>query len=139
MKKLAFTATSVAASLIALASMGSFTNAYAQQKTRAQVRQELIEAEQNGSQYVTDASYPDVSPVFAQQVARLKAAHAGTGMATNANANANEATSGGMADSGKGMDPRGASATGMRAAMPAMGGGSTCVGPQSFCNIYSGS
>jgi uncharacterized protein DUF4148 len=64
MKKIAFAVLSVAV----LAS----SSAFAEGKTRAQVYQELIEAQQNGLNYVTDSSYPDVSPVYAQEVSRLK-------------------------------------------------------------------
>lgn len=64
MKKIAFAVLSVAV----LAS----SSAFAEGKTRAQVYQELIEAQQNGLNYVTDTSYPDVNPIFAQQVARLR-------------------------------------------------------------------
>jgi hypothetical protein len=64
MKKIAF----VALSLAVLAS----PSAFAQGKTRAQVYQELIQAQQNGLNYVTDTSYPEVNPVFAQQVAHMK-------------------------------------------------------------------
>ena len=64
MKMLALLTVSVAA----LAS----TNVFAQGKTRAQVYQELIEAQQNGLNYVTDASYPEVSPAFENTVAYLK-------------------------------------------------------------------
>ena len=60
MKSLAMITMSVAV----LASSGVFSNAFAQEKTRAEVRQELIQAENNGSRFVTDASYPDVSPVL---------------------------------------------------------------------------
>ncbi|MFM0206800.1 DUF4148 domain-containing protein [Paraburkholderia sediminicola] len=67
MKKITF----AALSLVVLAASSS---AFAEGKTRAQVYQELIEAQQNGLNYVTDASYPDVSPVFAQQVAQHKEA-----------------------------------------------------------------
>ncbi|RDJ99857.1 DUF4148 domain-containing protein [Paraburkholderia lacunae] len=67
MKKIAF----VALSIVVLAASSSV---FAQGKTRAQVYQELIEAQQNGLDYVTDASYPDVSPVFAQQVEHHKEA-----------------------------------------------------------------
>ncbi|MEX3813107.1 DUF4148 domain-containing protein [Paraburkholderia sp. BR13439] len=67
MKKLSF----VALSFVVLAASSS---AFAQAKTRAQVYQELIEAQQNGLDYVTDASYPDVSPVFARQVEQHKIA-----------------------------------------------------------------
>ncbi|NPT46431.1 DUF4148 domain-containing protein [Paraburkholderia sp. 1N] len=64
MKKIAI----AAISLVALMSSGAF----AQSKTRAEVYQELIEAQQNGLNYVTDTSYPDVNPIFAAQVARMK-------------------------------------------------------------------
>ena len=63
MKKFAM----VAISLAALTSSGAF----AQAKTRADVYQELIDAQQNGLNYVTDTSYPDVNPIFAAQVARM--------------------------------------------------------------------
>ncbi|MGF6757119.1 DUF4148 domain-containing protein [Paraburkholderia sp. GAS334] len=58
----------IAISLSALAS----SSAFAQSKTRAEVYQELIEAQQNGLNYVTDTSYPDVNPIYAAQVARMK-------------------------------------------------------------------
>jgi Domain of unknown function (DUF4148) len=64
MKKIAFAVLSVAI----LAS----SSAFAEGKTRAQVYRELIEAQQNGLNYVTDTSYPDVNPIFAQQVVRLQ-------------------------------------------------------------------
>jgi hypothetical protein len=64
MKKIVLAALSIAV----LAS----SSAFAEGKTRAQVYQELIEAQQNGLDYVTDSSYPDVNPIFAQQVARLQ-------------------------------------------------------------------
>lgn len=67
MKKFAFAALSV----VVLAASSS---AFAQGKTRAEVYQELIQAEQNGLNYVTDTSYPDVNPIFAQQVAQHKEA-----------------------------------------------------------------
>ena len=67
MKKITFAALSI----VVLAASSS---AFAEGKTRAQVYQELIEAQQNGLDYVTDASYPDVSPVFAQQVEHHKEA-----------------------------------------------------------------
>ncbi|PRX28700.1 uncharacterized protein DUF4148 [Paraburkholderia sp. BL18I3N2] len=76
MKKIACAALSV----VVLAASSS---AFAQGKTRAEVYQELIQAQQNGLNYVTDASYPDVSPVFAQQVAQHKEALAKEAAATN--------------------------------------------------------
>lgn len=47
-------------------------NVFAEGKTRAQVYQELITAQQNGLNYVTDTSYPEVHPSFTEQVARRK-------------------------------------------------------------------
>jgi hypothetical protein len=67
MKKIA----SAALSVVVLAAS---SNVFAEGKTRAQVYQELIQAQQNGLDYVTDASYPDVSPVFAHQVEQHKLA-----------------------------------------------------------------
>jgi hypothetical protein len=61
-----FTITAVCFGLLAS------THAFAQGKTRAEVYQELVEARNNGLDFVTDASYPDVDPMFAQQVARMK-------------------------------------------------------------------
>ena len=61
MKKIAFAALSVVV-------LAASSNVFAQGKTRAEVYQELIQAQQNGLDYVTDASYPDVSPVFAHMV-----------------------------------------------------------------------
>jgi Domain of unknown function (DUF4148) len=67
MKKFAM----VAISLAVIASPGAF----AQSKTRAEVYQELIEAQQNGLNYVTETSYPDVNPMFSAQVTRMKQQH----------------------------------------------------------------
>jgi Domain of unknown function (DUF4148) len=53
----------ISMTLIALA--GAMTNASAQEKTRAEVRQELIQAENNGLRFVTDTSYPEVNPINA--------------------------------------------------------------------------
>ena len=113
MKKLAMITMSVAV----LASTSVFSNAFAQETTRAQVRQELIQAENNGSRFVTDASYPDVSPVFAQQVAHLKQQDA----------------------SGVGSDTSGTSAGGQRKAMNGKTTGAACVGPVDFCTPFFGS
>lgn len=95
------------ATLVAASSVGAVTQASAQGLTREEVRQQLIEAEANGSRFVTDASYPEVSPVFAQQAAHAQEA------------------------SGMGMPASGKSDSGA----PPM----ACVGPASYCNIYSGS
>jgi hypothetical protein len=64
------------------------TSVFAQGKTRAEVYQELVDAQHNGLNYVTETSYPDVNPMFAPQVARMKQqrvaqAKAATGNATN--------------------------------------------------------
>ncbi|MFP3552092.1 DUF4148 domain-containing protein [Paraburkholderia sp. SIMBA_049] len=113
MKKLALLTVSIAA----LASTAFASNAFAQEKTRAEVRQELIQAEQNGSQFVTDTSYPEVAPIYQQQVAHQKAAQEseGAGMA-------------GTHAEGSRMPVTGANA-----------GMSTCVGPVSYCSVYFGS
>jgi hypothetical protein len=83
--------------------------ASAQGLTRAQVREQLIEAQANGSRYVTDTSYPDVSPSFAQQVKNTKAPQS----------------------DGMGSPMPGTSESG--------GPRTACVGPVSFCNLYAGS
>jgi hypothetical protein len=70
MKKIAFAALSSVAFVVLAAS----SSAFADGKTRAQVYQELIEAQQNGLNYVTDTSYPEVNPVFARQVEQHKEA-----------------------------------------------------------------
>jgi hypothetical protein len=94
--------------------VGAVTQASAQGLTRAEVRQQLIEAENNGSRFVTDTSYPDVSPVFAQQVA----------------AQHQQEQQPRVAQSGMGMPMPGTSESGAP---------QKCVGPASFCNIYQGS
>jgi Domain of unknown function (DUF4148) len=81
MKKLAMAAVSLAV----LTSSGAF----AQGKSRAEVYQELIEAQQNGLNYVTDTSYPDVNPIFASQVARMKREHSAQKRATTTDRSAN--------------------------------------------------
>src|ERR1700686_446223 len=110
-------------SMMLLASAGIASNTTAQEKSAAEVRQELIQAENNGLRFVTDTSYPGVNPIFAQQAARLKE----------------------QSESGTGADMSGSSAAGQReaagkasiaqshAAIPA------CVGPVSFCTPYFGS
>ncbi|MBP0595810.1 DUF4148 domain-containing protein [Paraburkholderia sp. LEh10] len=113
MKKLALLTVSIAA----LVSTGFASSAFAQEKTRAEVRQELIQAEQNGSQFVTDTSYPDVAPIYQQQVAHQKAAEDSEGVGA------------GMA----GTHASGSRMTGANAGM------SSCVGPVSYCTVYFGS
>ncbi|QCP49657.1 DUF4148 domain-containing protein [Trinickia violacea] len=106
----------IALSMALVASAGIATSASAQEKTRAEVRQELIQAENNGSRFVTDTSYPDVNPMFAQQVARTQ-----------------------QKASGAGSEMSGSSAAGKAAAPAAGKTESTCVGPNSFCTLYFGS
>jgi hypothetical protein len=113
MKKIALLTMSVAV----LASTSVFSNAFAQEKTRAEVRQELVQAENNGLRFVTDTSYPEVNPIFAQQAARLKQ----------------------QSDTGVGAAMSGTSGSGGRAAMPGKIGGESCVGPVSFCTPFFGS
>jgi hypothetical protein len=119
MKLLAMLTTSAAM----LASTGVFTHASAQEITRAQVRQELIQAENNGSRFVSDTSYPEVDPIYQEQVARNKAQHP---------------------DSGEGAAMSSTSQSGARAMTPDNTTNTTnkpqaCVGPVSYCNIYFGS
>ncbi|HWT37677.1 MAG TPA: DUF4148 domain-containing protein [Paraburkholderia sp.] len=113
MKKLALLTVSIAA----LVSAGFASSAFAQEKTRAEVRQELIQAEQNGSQFVTDTSYPDVAPIYQQQVARQKTVQESEGAGMS-----------GTHAAGSRMPLTGASA-----------GTSSCVGPVSYCTLYFGS
>jgi hypothetical protein len=62
----------VSAFVAALGSASVFAQTQTQGKTRAEVYQELIEAQQNGLNFVTDASYPEVSPGFQGTVEYLK-------------------------------------------------------------------
>ena len=65
MKKIAFAALSVAV-------LAASSSVFAAGKTRAEVYQELIQAQRDGLDYITDSSYPDVNPIFAQQVQQRK-------------------------------------------------------------------
>ena len=94
------------------------TNAAAQGKTRAEVRQELIDAQNNGLNFVTDTSYPDVNPIYRQQVERLKMLHSGSGTVTA-----------GTSDAGRKVD----------VPTDTTGAKDECVGPAGFCNPYFGS
>jgi hypothetical protein len=100
-----------------LAIAGTTSNAFAQEKTRAEVRQELIQAENNGLHFVTDTSYPGVNPIFEQQAARLK--H--------------------QSESGVGADTTGSSATGTARLAKHHPAAQACVGPVDFCTPYFGS
>ncbi|WP_028203980.1 DUF4148 domain-containing protein [Paraburkholderia nodosa] len=99
-------------SLLSLASVGFAGAASAEDLTRAEVRQQLIQAENDGSRFVTDASYPDVSPVYTQQVARQKQSEENVG----------------------GVAGTHSAAASVRQETP-----SSCVGPVSFCTLYFGS
>ena len=96
------------------------SSAFAEGLTRSEVRQQLVEAQQNGSEYVTNASYPDVSPVFQNQAEK---------QAETQKKNAN--AYGGVA--------AGSNASAPRAKLRGTQSPETCVGPVSFCNIYAGS
>ncbi len=61
-----------AVAVLALAALAS-ASTFAQTKTRAEVYQELIQAQKDGRDFVTDTSYPDVNPVFAHQLEQQQA------------------------------------------------------------------
>jgi hypothetical protein len=109
-------------SMILLASAGAVTQASAQEKTRTEVRQELIQAEANGSRFVTDTSYPAINPIFSQQAARLKMSTSGEGPAMSGSTAAGHRAS--------------SSNTPVHASSAAM---TACVGPAGFCTPYFGS
>ena len=109
----------VAAAVAAISLAGVATQASAQALTRAQVRQELIDAENNGLRFVTDTSYPDVSPLFQRQAEQMPQRQSSTAV---------------------GSDPAASSEAGKPAAMsPRQQRPAACVGPASFCTIYFGS
>ncbi|WP_065501208.1 DUF4148 domain-containing protein [Burkholderia stabilis] len=108
----------VAATVVAMSVAGVATQASAQALTRAQVRQELIDAENNGLRFVTDTSYPDVSPLFQRQAEQMPQRQSSTAV---------------------GSDPAVSSEAGKPAAMSPRQRPAACVGPASFCSIYFGS
>ncbi len=83
----------LAIALVALGTIAS-ASALAQTKTRAQVYQELIQAQKDGRDFVTDTSYPDVNPIFAhqleQQQTRLAQERANNAVANTTPASASE-------------------------------------------------
>jgi hypothetical protein len=103
-----------------LASTTFFTHAFAQEQTRAEVRQELVQAENNGSRFIADASYEDADPGNQDLVTPQQAQHSG---------------------SGEGAGMSGANQSGRRTTRPDTSSGKqqACVGPESFCNLYFGS
>ena len=74
-------------------------HAFAQTKTRAQVYQELIQAQQDGRDFVTDTSYPDVNPIFAHQLEQQQEARMAHNQTANANAVASAVPSAAAANS----------------------------------------
>jgi 4-diphosphocytidyl-2C-methyl-D-erythritol kinase len=123
--------------VVALSSAALTTNTFAQGKTRSQVRQELIEAQKNGLNFVTDSSYPDVNPIYRQQVAQLKMLHSGSGPATAGTSDAGQSAEvstdhGHTKDIGKATRSSATPADSSHA-------GNECVGPAGFCNPYFGS
>jgi hypothetical protein len=84
----------IVSTLVALGALSAMTStgAFAQEKTRAEVRQELIEAQQNGSQYVTDTSYPNVNPIYTHQVEQMQARALAKADASSAMASASTAS-----------------------------------------------
>ena len=126
---------------LAISSAALTTNASAQGKTRAEVRQELIDAQNNGLNFVTDASYPDVSPIYQQQVERLKMLHSGSGPATSSTSDAGQKADVPMDNShANGVVEAGPPAMHDTPTMPnGPAHDDTCVGPISFCSIYFGS
>jgi hypothetical protein len=106
--------------MVLLASSGIASNASAQEKTRAEVRQDLVQAEHNGLRFVTDASCPDVTPSLVTQVARVRRqGEGGMGGDMSGTSAADTGAVGGRVDQG-------------HIAAPA------CVGPVSFCTLYLG-
>ena len=108
----------VAATVAAMSLAGVATQASAQALTREQVRQELIDAQNNGLRFVTDTSYPDVSPLFQRQAEQMPQRQSSTAV---------------------GSDPAVSSEAGKPAAMSPRQRPAACVGPASFCSIYFGS
>ncbi|MCC8397022.1 DUF4148 domain-containing protein [Paraburkholderia sp. MMS20-SJTR3] len=99
-------------------------------KTRAQVYQELIEAQKNGwTAAVSDASYPEVARIYEHQYRKTSE---------------KTATAATAATSGEGPEARGTSQSGApKSGMPKSGRAQIrtddCVGPVSYCNVYFGS
>jgi len=99
--------------------VASFTSsiAIAQGLSRAQVQQQLVEAQQNGTQHVTNSSYPDLGRVYQSQDPnpQTKAASAYGGV------------------------PSDTAVYGSHALFPGTASREACVGPVSFCDLYKGS
>lgn len=108
----------IAASMAVVSLAGFAPHASAQALTRAEVRQALIDAENQGSRFVTDTSYPAVSPLFEGAAAALRRDRQDSGV-------------GGYAGS--------ASEAGKPAVKPAAPASGACAGPVSYCSVYFGS
>ncbi|KVC44162.1 hypothetical protein WL93_08560 [Burkholderia diffusa] len=108
----------VAAMVAAMSVASVATPASAQALTRAQVRQQLIDAENSGLRFVTDASYPEMSPLFQQQAEQMPRDQAETAV---------------------GSDPAATSGAGRPTELPSRPRSAACVGPESFCTLYFGS
>jgi hypothetical protein len=54
--------------VVTLCSILASSSLYAEEKTRVQVYAELIAAQQNGLQDVTDTSYPEINPSLTKDV-----------------------------------------------------------------------
>ena len=104
--------TAIALSMALLAAAGIATSASAHEKTRAEVRQELIQGENDGTRFVTD----DVARIYQMQAAQR----------TQQSADGYGADMGDSSASGK--------ATGSQThATPA-----SCLGPVNFCRPFFG-
>ncbi|AOJ05426.1 hypothetical protein WS70_27460 [Burkholderia mayonis] len=101
----------------AIVSPAAFADAPAG-KTRAQVYQELVEAKANGLDYVTDASYPEISPLYAPRFANKAKPQQPTHAIADTRGDAKAGASGSMSEAAEEQ---------------------RCVGPRTFCNPYAGS
>lgn len=108
----------VAATVAAISVASVATPASAQALTRAQVTQQLIDAENDGLRFVTDTSYPAVSPRFEQQAEQMPQQQAETAV---------------------GSAPAATSDAGRPTAVPSRPRAAACAGPESFCTLYFGS
>lgn len=126
MKKLALLALTLSA---LVSSSVTFAQSASAPLTRAQVRAELIRLEQAGYNPATvnDVTYPaDILAAEAKVAVQDAEQQAATPKQQNS-------------DSGMGAEMKGTSDSGHKKQDTPPSSLSTCVGPVSFCNIYSGS
>ncbi|KXU84537.1 hypothetical protein CI15_23830 [Paraburkholderia monticola] len=126
MKKLALLALTLSA---LVGSTATFAQSASVPLTRAQVRADLIRLEQAGYNPATvnDVNYPaDIQAAEAKIAAEDAEQQAATPPQPNT-------------DSGLGTEMKGATEAGHKTPKIAPADPSTCVGPVSFCNPYSGS